>query len=223
MKTSAVRPRRSATTVAALSLVLGATGGCVAAGGAGGAGAPPGAEATLPDDDRELLVPPGYGTLRQEEFSLSVVKEALILRVTPLDEWVIRLAAPDTYDRLSGLATSYGATLASTTGSGEPTLFLVSFFSSDQGTLYDPEDVHIVSRGRRHRPLGIEPVSAGWGDTRLVQREPALAVYAYAPELELDLEMHLEYEDVVNERWDEILQRLQAERSRARARAGGGR
>lgn len=205
-------------TTAAL-LTLSGT-GCVAVGGSGGSGAPPGAGSALPDDDRELLVPPGYGTLRQEEFSLSAVKGPLVLRVTPLDEWVIRLAAPDTYDQLSGLVASYGASLTSAAG-GDPTLFLVSFFSSDQGTVYDPEDVHLVSRGRRYRPLGIEPVSAAWGSTRLVQREPALAVYAYAPELELDMDVRLEYEDVINDQWSSILQRLQAERSRARARAGG--
>lgn len=214
-------PKRAGAAATVLLLLV-ATGGCIGIVGSGGAGTPPGADSTLPDDDRELLVPPGYGTLRQEELSLSVVKGSLVLRVTPLEEWVIRLAAPDTYDRLSGLARSYGASLASTRSGDDPALFLVSFFSSDQGTVYDPEDVHLVNRGRRYRPLGIEPVSTGWGDTRLVQREPALAVYAYAPELELDMGMRLEYEDVVNDRWSEILQRLQAERSRARARAGGG-
>lgn len=212
------RARLGATTAALLAL---SGVGCVAVGGPGGSGAPAGAGSALADDDRELLVPPGYGTLRQEELSLSAVKGPLVLRVTPLDEWVIRLAAPDTYDRLSGLVASYGTPLAST-GGGDRTLFLVSFFSSDQGTVYDPEDVHLVSQGRRYRPLGIEPVSAGWGDTRLVQREPALAVYAYAPELELDMGLRLEYEDVTNDQWSSILQRLQAERSRARARAGGG-
>jgi len=215
-----VRRARLGATTAAL-LALSGT-GCVAVGGPGGSGAPTGAGSALSDDDRELLVPPGYGTLRQEELSLSAVKGPLVLRVTPLDEWVIRLAAPDTYDRLSGLVASYGGGLLASTGGGDRTLFLVSFFSSNQGTVYDPEDVHLVSQGRRYRPLGIEPVSAGWGDTRLVQREPALAVYAYAPELELDMGLRLEYEDVTNDQWSSILQRLQAERSRARARAGGG-
>ncbi|HSH44880.1 MAG TPA: hypothetical protein VK966_03435, partial [Longimicrobiales bacterium] len=52
------------------------------------------------------LPPAGYGSLRQDEFSVELVATPLHVKVTPLAEEVIRLAAPDTYGRLHALAIS---------------------------------------------------------------------------------------------------------------------
>ncbi|MGD2070452.1 MAG: hypothetical protein PVI57_17380, partial [Gemmatimonadota bacterium] len=144
----------------------------------------------------------------------------LQLKVTPLEEWMIRLTAPDTYDRLSELAAAHRPVLAERSGVASPKLFLVSFFSDEAGVGYDPEDVHLVSRGRRYRPLAIRPVTAGWGTQRLPQRETRMAVYAFPPAVDMDLGMMLEYGGVRNRQWDGILQVLQSEHARVRARAG---
>ena len=50
-----------------------------------------------------MLVPAGYGTLIQDHFTLTLESGPLRVKVTPLAESVIRLAAPDTYERLAGL------------------------------------------------------------------------------------------------------------------------
>ena len=195
-------------------LLLGAValawGGCATAPDRAG-----GAEA-----DAGSLVPPGYGTLLQDDVTLALRAGDLQVKVTPLAESVIRLLAPDTYRRLHGLAESHGDALARQAGEPAPTLFLVSFFSLAPGVRYEPEAVEVVSRGLRHRPLAIGAVTPGWGTQRLGQRETHAAVYAFGAGVDLESGLTVEYRGVRNAAWSRILTDLQAERERVRARAG---
>jgi hypothetical protein len=172
-----------------------------------------------PVRSEDLLLPPGHGTLRQEEITLSLRSGALQLKVTPLEEWMIRLTAPDTYARLSELKAAHISAAERETGFASPALFLVSFFSDEPSVTYEPEDIDLVDRGRRYRPLLIRPVTSGWGTRRLGQRETRMAVYAFDPAVDMDMGLVLEYGDVRNHQWDGILQALQAEHARVRARA----
>lgn len=183
----------------------------VAGGGVGVTG--DGAE-TDPD-----LLPPGYGTLRQDEITLSLRSEDLLIKVTPLDPAVIRVLASDTWQRLRGLREGNRPELVRRSGASDPDLFLVSFFSYEQQVPYEPEDVHLLNRGLRYRPLGIGPVTPGWGRQRLAQEETQMAIYAFGPGLDLNQELTAEYQDARVGGWERILQRIQAERSRILARA----
>lgn len=197
--------------------VLGAWGCVWGGGGAGGTAARGDADAGA--DGPTELAPPGYGTLRQDQVTLSLRRDDLLIKVTPLAEGVIRLTAPDTYDRLRSLKTAHGPALARSTGLPEPPLFLVSFFSYEPNVLFQPEDVHLVNRGLRLRPREIAPVTPGWGIQRLAQEETQMAIYAFDPEIDLEQELAVEYQDARRGGWDRILQTLQSERARVRARA----
>lgn len=166
------------------------------------------------------LVPPGYGTLRQDEITLSLETGDLQVKVTPLVEWVLRLTAPDTHRRLSALATTHRAALADDTP-GSPTLFLVSFFSRTSGTPYRPEDVELVNRSRRMRPQAIRGLSSRFDMRRLDPEVTEMAVYAFPEAVDLDQDLVVEYGPVRSIEWSAILRRLEAERARVRARAGG--
>ena len=137
--------------------------------------------------------------------------------VTPLEESVTRVTAPDTYDRLSGMAESNRA--ASPPGS---TLFLVSFYSEEPETRFVPEEVQLISRGLRVRPGAITPITPTWGQRRVQQRQTEMAIYAFPPELDLESDLVLAYGLDQSAAWTTILPRIQAERARARARAGIG-
>ncbi|MBT8488109.1 MAG: hypothetical protein HKO77_08725, partial [Gemmatimonadetes bacterium] len=52
----------------------------------------------------DSLPPPGFGTLRQEEISMTLQNQDLQILVTPLAESVILVTAPDTYERLRRIA-----------------------------------------------------------------------------------------------------------------------
>ena len=196
------------TVIGAILVIL--AGGCgSAAGGTGQSSAPPAA----------TLVPPGYGTLAQAEFTLDLVSGALQIQVTPLAESVIRLAAPDTYQRLAGLSGSAGRSLRSRAPE-DSLLFLVSMFSRDPTITYEPENLHIVNGGLRYRPTAIEAITPGWGGQRLRQEETQLAVYAFDPGIELEISLTVEYENARDSSWPTILNTLESERARVRARIG---
>ena len=199
------------TAFGALFILVSGCGGAV-----GGSGRP-----VAPDgrDDVAVLVPPGYGTLTQSQFTLHLQSGALQIQVTPLAESVIRLAAPDTYERLAGLSASASAVLQSWAREGSP-LFLVSMFSRVPTITYEPENLHVVNGGLRYRPTAIDAITPGWGGQRLRQEEPQIAVYAFEPGIELEIGLMVEYEGVTNSGWDSILNRLELERARVRARAG---
>ena len=178
-----------------------------------------GAGQSAPGPTAATLVPPGYGTLTQAQFTLELVSGALQIQVTPLAESVIRLAAPDTYQRLTGLSASARESLRSRAREDSP-LFLVSMFSRDPTITYEPENVHIVNGGLRYRPSAIVGITPGWGGQRLRQEETQLAVYAFDPGIELEISVAVEYENARDTSWPTILNRLEAERARVRARIG---
>lgn len=188
------------------------------------AGLGPGQEQPAPDaaGTTELLVPSGHGSLLQDDVTVTLRGEEIVLKVTPLEEWVLRLTAPDTWSRLSSLAAVHREEVARQTGVDNPSLFLVSFFSRTPGVPFHPQDVQIENRGRRQRPLLIRPLTAGWGEERLKQEEAQLAVYAFAEGVDLEQALTVAYGFEVGSGWEEILRRLEVERGRARARAGLG-
>jgi hypothetical protein len=183
--------------------------GCVppAATGAGASGGPPGP-----------LPAPGSGTLRQDEITIQLTSGDLQIKVTPLSESVIRTAAPDTYRVLSGLAGRFSPEAVRRTGSAEPALFLVSFFSMAPDVAFVPEELQLIAQGSRRRPDVILPVTPTWGERRLAQRETETAVYAFGSGVDLESDLVVAYGLVESTQWSSILPRVQAERARARAR-----
>lgn len=168
------------------------------------------------------LVAPGYGTLRQDEFTVSLRSGALLIKVTPLTESVIRLAAPDTYDRLHALAESRRSEAAAATLGVEPELFLVSFFSYEPNVEFQPEDLQLVQRGRLLRARTVLPVTPGWGKQRLQQQETQIAVYAFGEPIDYEQLLVVRYGLEESGGWDRIIRVLEVERAKVRARTPAG-
>ncbi len=160
--------------------------------------------------------PPGFGTLRQDEVSLSLSSGDLRIMVTPLHPSVTHVTAPDTQRRLAGLAAAH-APNEDNDGAG---LFLVSVFSERPDVRFVPEEIEFVSRGIRIRPSTISPVTPTWGERRVRQRQTEMAVYYFSGSIDLESSLVLEYGLEQTAEWSAILPRIQAERGRARARAG---
>lgn len=194
--------------------------GCAAGSPGPGAGPQPGPETA---DSTSTAVPAGHGTLVQDQITLQLQSRALLIKLTPLSEEIIRLTAPDTYGRLRGLADAHGPRASRTAMGPEPTLFLVSLFSYEPDVTYEPEDLLLVNRGLRLRPQGIAPISPSWGTQRLGQQEARMAVYAFDGGIEWETDLVVEYQQWRNEQWrDQIVPVIQAERAKVRARGGGG-
>jgi hypothetical protein len=198
--------------IALLGLVL-----ATACSGGGAEGQAPAPEST--QESEATLVPPGFGTLKQDEASIRLRTGPLLLKVTPLAESVTRLTAPDTYARLHGLATTRMEEAARKAGTAAPSLFLVSFFSYEKDVTYEPEEVWLFQQGRLMQPLAILPVTPEWGRQQLQQQQQQFAVYAYENRIDLEIPLSLEYEGERNDGWEATIRVLQEERALARSRA----
>lgn len=176
---------------------------------------------TVADTGGGDLPPVGYGSLRQNDFSVELVDVDLHVKVTPLAEEIIRLAAPDTYERLRALARSRAAAAERMTEGRGSELFLVSFFSREPNVEYGPEELQITHRGRSLRPVGIIPLTTGWGRQLLQPQQTQSAIYVFEPPFDYELSLVLRYGLKESEEWHRsIVPVLEDERTRVASRAG---
>ena len=178
--------------------------------------------APTPQEVREQAdpIPVGLGSLHQDAISLSLRDGDLLIKVTPLDESVTRLAAPDTYERLRAAADSRMDQARAEVYTGEPELMLISFFSYSPDVEYRPEDILVVQHGRQLRPVALLPVTSGFGRSRLQQREIQNAVYVFDVQIDYSQPMVVRYGHMDTNDWINIVPVLDRERARVRARTG---
>ena len=174
-------------------------------------------------DTQTDLIPAGHGTLRQDQLTIPLRAGPLLIKITPLDEAIIRLAAPDTYRRLHLTAESKRPEALRATFGSEPEMLLVSFFSYEPDAAYRPEELQIMHRGQILRPAIVLPVTTGWGRERLQQQELQSAVYVFDQQIDYDLPVTVRYEMEQSDHWRDVISVLERERASVRARAGASR
>ena len=171
----------------------------------------------VPADTSELVAP-GLGTLKQDEFTIGIRSGNLLVKVTPLSEHVIRLAAPDTYKRLHALAESRRAEALKQSRGNQPELFMVSFFSYSPDVDFNPEDVQIDYSGKLLRAVSIMPLTPSWGKQRLGQQETQAAVYVFDEPMDFELPIVMKYGTEENRDWQRVIPKLQVERGKIQSR-----
>jgi len=170
---------------------------------------------------QQPMVPPGHGTLKFDEITISMRIGALLVKVTPLDEAVIRLLAPDTWERYHALAERRREEAAAATAGRPPELFLVSFYSYEPDVDYQPEDLQLSHQGRMLRAVRIMPITGSFGRQRLAQQENQSAIYVFDEPINYGLRLVVRYGLEDNDSWSSIIQKLEVERSKVRAKSGG--
>lgn len=173
----------------------------------------------------DTLPPAGYGTLKQDDIALRFETPTLQLRIMPLDERVIRLLAPDSYEALAGLKRLKAApvdSIARWYGTTDPSLFVVTFFGLQPLAEFNPDDVTVTSRNRFFRPLATVPVTPGWSEQRLRQRETATAIYVFESGIFVLEPFTVSYAGATSDAWERILRTLDQERAAVIARAAAG-
>lgn len=185
----------------------------------------PGTSATpvVAEDTAGLaFLPPGYGTLRQDEIAIRLQPPGIAVRAIPLDEALLRLLTPDSYRTLRDLRMSVGATLTTVSrrlGGRAVESWLVSFYGVEPDVRFTPMDLIITSAGRDFRPLELIPLSAGFGEQRLQQRETQSAIYVFDADVEVDQPLTVAFMTDRSEIWEQLLPRIERERALVRARA----
>ena len=193
------------------------------ASGTGSAAAQSGTLAPISDDTvGRANVPVGFGTLRQDDIAIRIEMPGLIVRAIPLDENLIRLLTPDSYRALRDLQESNKQAIAAVTrrtGGRAPDLWYLSFYGVEPDVHFSPMELVITSSGRDFRPLELVPLSSGFGEQRLKQRETQSALYLFDDEIDLDQPLTVTFQNVRNDDWEQILTRVERERALVRARA----
>ncbi len=197
---------------------------CALACGGGAPGLPSALPSPLAADTTATAnVPAGFGTLRQEDIAIRLEPQGLVLRAVPLDESIIRLLTPDSYRVLRELQESNRRAIEAIgrrTGGQRPDLWYVSFYGVEPETRFSPLEMIISSAGRDFRPIDVIPLTSGFGEQRLRQRETQSAIIAFEPEVEIDHPLTVRFLGERDESWEQILQRIERERAMVRARAG---
>jgi hypothetical protein len=168
------------------------------------------------------LPPIGYGTLGQEDISITLLGPDFSVVAIPLNERVIRLLRPDTYNSMRRLGQSRSeeiAQIARTHGIQQPTIFFVSFFGRQPQVRFNPEALTITGQNRSFRPVSILGNSHAFSDRQIRQRETATAIYIYEDGIRLADPFTLSYEGRSSNQWEVILRLLERERAAVDARA----
>lgn len=177
------------------------------------------------DTTGRLLVPVGFGSLRQDDISLHLDGPGVLVRALPLDEAVIRLLTPDSYRALRELRETEAPAVDATErryGMRRASVWLVSFYGVQPDARFTPGDLIITSAGRDFRPYDILPLTTGFGQQRLAQRETQNAIFVYNGDVDVEQPLTASYEGVTDQSWENTLQRLERERALVRARAAQG-
>jgi hypothetical protein len=172
-------------------------------------------------------IPAGFGTLRQDDIALKVAPSSgLQVRAIPLDERVIRLLSPDSYRSLHELVLSKADALQAIRERNRlPSyaIWYVSFFALEQGeTRFSPQEFIISNTGRDFRPLEVVPLSPGFGEYRLKQREVQSALFVFDGQMDVNQPITAQMESAQSVTdWNSVVQRIERERALVRSRASG--
>ncbi|MEJ2237572.1 MAG: hypothetical protein P8X82_04680 [Gemmatimonadales bacterium] len=168
------------------------------------------------------LPPVGYGTLGQEDIRITLLGPDFSVVAIPLDEGVIRLLRPDTYESMRKLRQSRDeevTQVARSYGIREPTIFFVSFFGRQPQVRFNPEALTITGQNRSFRPVSILANSQAFSDRQIRQRETATAIYIFEDGIRLTDPFTVAYDGRSSNQWEVILRLLERERAAVDARA----
>lgn len=218
--------RRAAAGIVAAALLAGAC--------AGGPGATPSTNTPVsavppraaPDSNASALVPPNLGSLRQDDISIVLQPSGVRATALPLDESVIRVLAPDSYRALHGIVESRRlqiAQRASMHAVRDPRVWYLTFYGLSPNARFVPTDLTVTSGGRDYRPFDVIPLTDAFGAQRVQPREQQSGLLLFEEGVDVTQPLVVTMGTERNVQWsnEDILQRIEAERSRIRARAGG--
>lgn len=165
-------------------------------------------------------IPPGLGTLSQDDIALTFRQEELEIRVVPLDERLLKLLTVDTYRSLHDIARIRGREIDSVSrqhGVSAPGLLLVTFFGRRQGARFDPQNINLQMRNQLWRPIGAVPYSTNFNSQQLDVRQQATGIILFEEPIPVFEEFGVSYL-ATSADWEGKLNKIRRERSRVLGR-----
>lgn len=181
-----------------------------------------GASAQQRDTAAFESLPPGLGSLRQDNLTIRLRTDALEIRFLPLDPRILKLLSPDAYASLTGLIQSQRQAIDSVArlqGVSRPGLALVSFYGVQPNANFDADVLNLSIRNRLVRPAGIVPYTPGFTEQRLDVRQLASAIYLFDEPIPVFEPFELQYYQQISNDWEGRLSMIDRERQRVALRA----
>ena len=178
--------------------------------------------ATGQSGERARPIPPGYGSLTQNDLALRMGNEDLDIRFIPLNPKITPLLARDAFQSLRSLVETHRREIDSVAARGgvsQPGLALVSFFSQRPDVRFDPQTLTLLVRNRVFRPMGVIPLTPRFTSQQLNVREQASALYLFEEEIPVDDSFTISYGSMTSDDWDRKQPILDRERARVSARS----
>lgn len=201
-----IAPRRSTVSLVVLLLVAGSGGRKVHA-----------------QVDTVGLLPPGYGTLDLNTITMVMQTSVLEIRFVPLDKRVMRLAKPSVDSAMDQLVARFKTQIqdaANRAGVTSPGLAMVTFYATQPGSQFTPQDLRVVTPGREFAPIGILPFNSNFNSGQLQLRQQASALYVFEQTLPVETSFGIGYGPTSSpDAWTPVLETLNREKSRVQARA----
>lgn len=181
------------------------------------------------DSTAANLIPPGFGTLHQDDISIVLQPENVRVSALPLDESVIRTLSPDSYRTLRAMVEDKRQQIlqrAQIRGVHDPRVWYVRFYGLAPNARFVPTDMTITSGGRDYRPFDVIPITPGFGEQRLQPRETQAGLLLFDEGVDVDQPLVVTMGAERNMDWSNdpttaaILSKIETERSSIRARAG---
>lgn len=174
----------------------------------------------------EQVLPPGYGTLKQEDLQIALSTTQLEIRFTPLDPRVINLLAPDAYQAMAVLVQNNRPRIDSAARANavsRPGIAYVSFYGISPGANFDAQSLALVFRGRLLRPIAILPYTPNFNDGRLDPRQLVSAFYLFEEQIPVLEPFQLQYYQQFNTEWTSSrISKINTERQMALLRSSKG-
>lgn len=169
--------------------------------------------------------PPGFGSLREEDIAIKLsLPGGLQVTATPLDECFIRVLSPDTYRVLKGRKDSRQKQVDSVAKSQRLqsySLWSVLYYTVEQGeTRFSPNEFVIRNVGKDFRPLRVLPLSTGFGEYRLTQREQQRAILVFDGQVDVNQPLSVIVQGTQSTlNWQDLVRKVEQERTLVRSRA----
>jgi hypothetical protein len=179
-------------------------------------------QAGASDAHTSALIPAGFGSLRQEKIAIKLELPDLIVRITPLDESVIRTLSPDSYRALHDQVEGQRATLtrlAAQHGLQRGSVWYVEFFGLAPDAHFSPQELTVTAVGREYRPVEVVPLSRGFGSQRLQPRERQAALYLFDDAVDVNQSLTVTFGTKQSSAWQDILVDIERERAAIGSRA----
>lgn len=169
--------------------------------------------------------PAGFGSLKEEDVMITVsLPGGVQVSATPLDECVIRMLSPDAYKALQSRKVYKKPVIDSVVRNyrlRSYSLWSVLFLGLQQGEArFSPNEFVIRNVGRDFQPVKIIPLTNGFGDNRVRQREAQRAIYVFDGQIDINQPLSAIIQGQPSDvDWTALMQRVEQERVLVRSRA----